>query len=306
MIFWIGFFTFVFAALYIDMAVLNKKVHTIRFKEALKQSAFWIGLAVIFNIAVYFFMGTEKAVEFLTAYLIEESLSMDNLFVFLMIFQYFQVPAQYQHKVLYWGILSAIVMRLFFIFAGVTLVAKFHWVIYFFGAFLVFTAIKMLLKKDEEIHPENNPLLKLFKRFVPVTHEYHQSRFFIKENGRIFATPLIVVLFTIEISDVAFAVDSIPAVLCVSNDLFIVYTSNIFAILGLRSLYFALAGLMPLFHYLKYGLALILGFIGTKMLIAEFYKIPTGIALGVVGFILIFSVIASIVFPPKKKGEVCN
>ncbi|HNW82623.1 MAG TPA: TerC family protein, partial [bacterium] len=301
MIFWIGFFAFVFLALYVDMTVLNKKVHTIRLKEALKQSAFWIGLAVIFNIAVYFFMGTEKAVEFLTAYLIEESLSMDNLFVFLMIFQYFQVPDQYQHKVLYWGILSAIVMRLIFIFAGVTLVAKFHWVIYVFGAFLVFTAIKMLLKKDEEIHPENNPMLKLFKRFVPVTHEYHQSHFFTKEAGRLIATPLMVVLFMIEISDIAFAVDSIPAVLCVSNDLFIVYTSNIFAILGLRSLYFALAGLMPLFHYLKYGLAFILGFIGTKMLIVNFCKIPTGIALGVVGSILILSVIASIVFPPKKK-----
>jgi tellurite resistance protein TerC len=301
MIFWIGFFAFVFVALYVDMAVLNKKVHTIRLKEALKQSAFWIGLAVIFNIAVYFFMGTEKAVEFLTAYLIEESLSMDNLFVFLMIFQYFQVPEQYQHKVLYWGILSAIVMRLIFIFAGVTLVAKFHWVIYVFGAFLVFTAIKMLMKKDEEIHPENNPMLKLFKRFVPVTHEYHKSHFFTKESGRLIATPLMVVLFMIEISDIAFAVDSIPAVLCVSNDLFIVYTSNIFAILGLRSLYFALAGLMPLFHYLKYGLAFILGFIGTKMLIVNFCKIPTGIALGVVGSILILSVIASIVFPPKKK-----
>lgn len=301
MIFWIGFFFFVFVALYVDMAVLNKKVHTIRLKEALKQSAFWIGLAVIFNIAVYFFMGTEKAVEFLTAYLIEESLSMDNLFVFLMIFQYFQVPEQYQHKVLYWGILSAIVMRLVFIFAGVTLVAKFHWVIYVFGAFLVFTAIKMLMKKDEEIHPENNPMLKLFKRFVPVTHEYHKSHFFTKESGRLIATPLMVVLFMIEISDIAFAVDSIPAVLCVSNDLFIVYTSNIFAILGLRSLYFALAGLMPLFHYLKYGLALILGFIGIKMLIVNFCKIPTGIALGVVGSILILSVIASIVFPPKKK-----
>jgi len=304
MIFWIGFFAFVFVALYVDMAVLNKKNHTICLKEALKQSAFWIGLAVIFNIAVYFFMGTEKAVEFLTAYLIEESLSMDNLFVFLLIFQYFLVPDQYQHKVLYWGILSAIVMRLIFIFAGVTLVSKFHWVIYVFGAFLVFTAIKMIFKKDEEIHPENNPLLKLFKKFVPVTKEYHRSHFFIKENGRIFATPLIVVLFTIEISDVAFAVDSIPAVLCVSNDLFIVYTSNIFAILGLRSLYFALAGLMPLFHYLKYGLAFILGFIGIKMLIAEFIKIPTGIALGVVGSILIFSVIASIVFPPGKK-DIC-
>ena len=305
MIFWIGFFAFVFLALYVDMAVLNKKVHTITLKEALKQSAFWIGLAVIFNIAVYFFMGTEKAVEFLTAYLIEESLSMDNLFVFLLIFQYFNVPSQYQHKVLYWGILSAIVMRLIFIFAGVTLVSKFHWVIYVFGAFLVFTAIKMIFKKDEEIHPENNPLLKIFKKFVPVTQEFHRSSFFIKENGRIFGTPLIVVLFMIEISDVAFAVDSIPAVLCVSNDLFVVYTSNIFAILGLRSLYFALAGLMPLFHYLKYGLAFILGFIGIKMLIEEFFKIPTGAALGVVGSILILSVIASIVFPPKKKSDGC-
>ncbi|HRZ80193.1 MAG TPA: TerC family protein [bacterium] len=302
--FWIIFFALVFVALYVDLALLNKRAHTICLKEALKQSAFWIGLAILFNVFVYFTMGTEKAVEFLTAYLIEESLSMDNLFVFLMIFQYFNVPSQYQHKVLYWGILSAIVMRMVFIFAGVTLVSKFHWVIYVFGVFLVFTAIKMILKKDEEIHPENNPLLKIFKRLVPVTSEYHRSSFFIRENGRLMATPLIVVLFMIEISDVAFAVDSIPAVLCVSNDLFIVYTSNIFAILGLRSLYFALAGLMPLFHYLKYGLAFILAFIGTKMLIAQWFKVPTGIALGVVGSILILSVIISVVFPPDKK-DIC-
>ncbi len=301
---WISFFLLVASFLFLDLHVFNKKEHEIKLKEALKFSAFWISVAVIFNIFVYFWFGHQKALEFLAGYLIEESLSIDNLFVFLMIFSYFKVPPKYQHKILYWGILSAIVMRFVFILTGVALVTKFHWVIYIFGAFLVFSAIKMVVKKDEEVHLDDNPLIKLFKKFFPVTNDYKKGHFFEKINGKLFATPLFIVLIAIETSDLAFAVDSIPAVLAVSTDPFIIYTSNIFAILGLRSLYFALAGLMPIFHYLKYGLALILGFIGVKMLITDFYKMPIGQALGIVAGILFFSVILSILYPPKKeKGE---
>jgi tellurite resistance protein TerC len=234
--------------------------------------------------------------------LLEKSLSVDNIFVFIMIFAYFRVPALYQHKVLFWGILGALIMRAIFIAAGVTLIQQFHWVIYIFGAFLVLTGIKMATQKDKEIHPEKNPVLKLFRRFMPVTERYEDSRFFVKKGRRWFATPLFVVLLVVETTDVIFAVDSIPAILAITIDPFIVYTSNVFAILGLRALYFALAGIMQLFHYLAYGLAAILVFVGIKMLLADIYKLPIAVALGVVAGILLISVVASLLRPRRDTG----
>jgi tellurite resistance protein TerC len=259
---------------------------------------------------VYFFFGYnegyekgyEKAMEFLAAYLVEKSLSMDNLFVFLMIFTYFGVSPLYQHKVLFWGIIGALIMRAIFIFAGVALIQKFNWIIYVFGAFLIYTGIKLATEKEKEIHPEKNPILKLFRRMMPVTSEFHEGKFFIKRDGRSWATPLFVVLIVIETTDVIFAVDSIPAVLAISHDPFIVYSSNVMAILGLRALYFALAGLMYLFRFLNYGLAIILSFVGVKMLITNFYKMPIGLALGFIGAILAVSIILSVLIP-KKDGD---
>lgn len=294
---WIGFNVFVLAMLALDLGVFHRKAHVIRIKEALAWSVSWIALALLFNVGVYYLRGPQTGLEFLTGYLLEKSLSVDNIFVFLLIFSYFKVPALYQHKVLFWGILGALIMRAIFIAAGVTLIQQFHWIIYVFGAFLVFTGIKMAMQKDKEIHPEKNPVLKLFRRIMPVTQEYEESKFFVRRAGRVLATPLFVVLLVVETTDVVFAVDSIPAILAITHDPFIVYTSNVFAILGLRALYFALAGIMQLFHYLHYGLSAILVFVGVKMLIADIYKIPIGIALAVIAGILLFSVIASLMRP---------
>ncbi|KPK99298.1 MAG: hypothetical protein AMJ91_08295, partial [candidate division Zixibacteria bacterium SM23_73_3] len=287
----------------LDLGVFHRKAHVIKIKEALAWSAFWITLALLFNLGIYFWRGPETALEFLTGYLIEKSLSLDNLFVFLLIFSYFRVPSLYQHKVLFWGIIGALIMRAVFIFTGIALVQKFHWVIYIFGAFLILSGIKMGLQKGKEIHPERNPVLRLFRRFMPVTDGYEDSKFFIKRAGRYLATPLFIVLLVVETTDVIFAVDSIPAILAITLDPFIVYTSNVFAILGLRALYFALAGLMRLFHYLHYGLSAILVFVGVKMLLVDVYKIPVAIALGVVASILLISVIASII-RPRKEGVI--
>jgi tellurite resistance protein TerC len=297
---WIAFNIFVLAMLALDLGVFHRRAHVVKIKEALAWSAFWIALALIFNLVVYFWRGPETALEFLTGYLIEKSLSLDNLFVFLLIFSYFRVPPLYQHKILFWGILGALIMRAVFILTGITLIQEFHWVIYIFGGFLILSGIKMGLQKDKEIHPERNPVLRLFRRFMPVTDGYKDKKFFIKRAGRYLATPLFVVLLVIETTDVIFAVDSIPAILAITLDPFIVYTSNVFAILGLRALYFALAGLMRLFHYLHYGLSAILVFVGIKMLLAEIYKIPVAIALGVVASILLISVIASIIRPREE------
>ena len=291
---WIGFNVFVLAMLALDLGVFHREAHAVSFREAITWSVVWVVLALLFNLGIYVWSGPQRAIEFLTGYLIEKSLSVDNIFVFLMIFTYFRVPAQYQHKVLFWGILGALVMRAVFIFAGVALVKQLHWIIYVFGGFLIFTGVKMITGHGKEIHPERNPVLRLFRRFMPVTPDYEEDRFFVRRNGIRYATPLFIVLLMIETTDLIFAVDSIPAILAITLDTFIVYSSNVFAILGLRALYFALAGLIQLFQYLHYGLSGILVFVGTKMLIADFYKVPIGLALGVVGLIITTSVAASL------------
>ncbi len=299
---WIGFLAFIIGMLVLDLKVLNRRQHEIGLREAFGWVAFWVSLALAFNIGLYFYKGSVSALEFLTGYLIEYSLSVDNIFVFIMIFGYFRVPPIYRHKVLFWGILGAIVMRAIFIFTGIALIEKLEWIIYVFGAFLVFIGIKMAFQEEKEIHPDRNPVIRLFRRIMPVSKDYVDGKFFFREAGKLIATPLFVVVLVIETSDVIFAVDSIPAILSITLDRFIVYTSNIFAILGLRALYFAIAGIMPLFHYLNYGLSVILVFVGIKMLIADFYKIPVSAALGVVGGVLLVSILASIAFP-KKNGD---
>lgn len=299
---WIGFLAFIIGLLVLDLKVLQRGHHEIKIREALLWTLFWVVLSLCFNLGVYYYMGTEKALEFLTGYLIEKSLSVDNIFVFIIIFSYFGVNPRYQHEVLFWGILGALVMRAAFIFAGITLIERLHWVIYVFGAFLVFIGVKMAFEKEKEIHPEKNPVLRLFRRLMPVAVDYSGSKFFIRKDGMLLATPLLVVLVVIETTDLVFAVDSIPAILSITHDPFIVYTSNVFAILGLRALYFAIAGIMPLFYYLNYGLSVILVFVGVKMLIADLYKIPVSAALGVVGGVLLVSILASIAFPRKEKN----
>jgi len=299
--FWILFNLFVLVMLVLDLGVFHRRTHVVKFREALLWSAVWIALAAIFAVIVYFWHGRVPALEFVTGYVIELSLSVDNLFVFLLIFRYFQVPTVHQHKVLFWGILGALIMRAVFILAGVGLIRQFHWIIYIFGALLVYSGIKLFRQENAEIHPEKNPLLRLFRRWIPVTQDYEGAKFFVRRPG-LYATPLFVVLLVVETTDVLFAVDSIPAILAITLDAFIVYTSNVFAILGLRSMYFALAGMMELFHYLHYGLSLVLIFVGGKMLVSHYYQVPTELALGIVAGILIISVVASILHPRKAKA----
>lgn len=291
---WIGFTIFVLAMLALDLGVFHRRAHAISIKEALLWSIVWMALAFIFNAGVYSWFGATRGLEFLTGYLIEKALAVDNIFVFAVIFSYFVVPVAYQHRVLFWGILGALVLRAIFIVLGAALLQKFHWVIYIFGAFLILTGIKLLLQRDDEIHPERNPVFRLFKRMVRSVSEYHSGRFFLSKNGKWYATPLLLVLVSIEVTDVIFALDSIPAIFAVTSDPFIVYTSNIFAILGLRSLYFLLAGVMHKFQYLKIGLALVLAFVGTKMVLADIYKIPIAASLGVVAALITGSVILSL------------
>jgi len=300
---WVGFNIFILIMLAVDLGVLHRKAHEVEFKEALTFSCICVALAIAFNIGIYFWRGHQDALAFLTGYLIEQSLSVDNLFVFLLILSYFRVPATYQHEVLFWGIFGALVMRLVFILAGVALIEKFHFIIYIFGGILIFSGIKLAFEKDKEVHPEQNPVLKLFRRLMPVTENYEGKRFFVHRAGRLFATPLFVVLLAIETTDIIFAVDSVPAVLAITRDPFIVYTSNVFAILGLRSLYFVLAKVMKLFHHLHYGLSIILIFVGLKMLAAEVYNIPTGISLAFVVTTLAASVAASLIWPSQKKNH---
>jgi tellurite resistance protein TerC len=299
---WGGFIIFIILMLLLDLVVFNKKTHEIKMKEALLLSLFWISLAIVFNVGVWIYMGQEKALEFLAAYLIEESLSIDNLFVFILIFSYFQVNPKYQHKILFWGIIGAMVLRAIFIIAGVALINRFHWIIYIFGAFLIFTGIRMALDKGAKIDPDKNPVIKLVKKILPVTTDNRYGHFFVRIDGRLYATTLFITLVMIEFTDLVFAVDSIPAVLAISHDPFIVYTSNVFAILGLRSLYFALSSVINYFRYLKFGLSAILFFVGVKMCISGFYKMPIGLSLGVLVGILTLSVLLS-VWIPKKEND---
>jgi tellurite resistance protein TerC len=284
----------------LDLGVFQRKTHVISVKEALLWSALWIILAMLFNVFIYYEMGSKKAVEYFTGYLLERSLSIDNIFVFVLLFSYFKVPPVYQHRVLFWGVVGALVLRALLIFLGVVLITKFAWIIYIFGGFLVFTGFKMAMQDDSHIDPEKNFVIRMYRKMFPVTNEYDNGNFFTIKDGKKIATPLFVVLIAIEFTDLVFAFDSIPAIFAVTNDPFIIYTSNIFAILGLRAMYFALAGIIDRFHYLKIGLSMILIFIGFKMLIIDLYKIPIGYSLGAIALILTASVVLSLLRPLKK------
>ena len=292
---WAGFNLFILAMLALDLGVFHRKSHEVSLKEAVTWSAVWVTLALLFNNGLYFFRGPDPAIEFFTGYLIEKSLSVDNIFVIALIFSYFAVPAVYQHRVLFWGILGALVMRAVFILVGSALLAAFHWILYVFGAFLLFTGVKMALMRDTEIHPEQNPVILLVRRLVPVTASYQEGHFFVRQAGRWAATPLFLVLAVVETTDLVFAVDSIPAIFAVTQDPFIVYTSNVFAILGLRSLYFLLAGVMGKFRYLKLGLSAVLVFVGIKMMLVDLYKIPSPVSLAVIAALLAVAIVASLV-----------
>ncbi len=299
---WIGFNLFVLFMLALDLGVFHRKAHVVSFREAIAWTVAWVTLAMLFNMGIWYYAGAQKALEFTTGYVIEYSLSVDNIFVFAMLFSYFAVPPLYQHRVLFWGILGALVLRALMIVAGTVLITKFAWIIYVFGAFLILTGIKMIVKREEEIHPERNPVVRWFKKLMPVTSDYRGDKFFVRENGVRMATPLFVVLLLVEVSDVIFAVDSIPAIFAVTKDAFIVYTSNVFAILGLRSLYFALAGVLDKFHYLKIGLGVVLTFVGVKMLLGHTaYKIDTLVSLGVIVAVLATSIIVSLLRPKKAE-----
>jgi tellurite resistance protein TerC len=297
---WIGFAVFVLGVLALDLGVFSRKAHEVRFREALTWTCVWVSLAMIFNAWIYIKFGSHKALEFLTGYLIEEALSVDNIFVFVILLSSFAVPKIYQHRVLFWGVIGAIVMRAIFIGLGVALISRFHWIMYLFGAILIITGIRLLFQSDDhEPHPEKNPIYKLARRVIPAVSEYHGGSFLIVRDGKRFATPLLLVLVAIEATDVVFAVDSIPAVFAITTDPFIVYTSNIFAILGLRSMYFLLAGVLDKFHFLKIGLALVLLFVGTKMVIADWYKVPIVASLATIAGLLSLSVVASLIWPKR-------
>lgn len=298
---WVLFGVVVSVMLIIDLAVFHRKPHVMSLREALAWTLVWVSLAAVFGATVFATQGSLKGLEFVTGYIIEWSLSVDNLFVFLVIFSYFAVPQAFQHRVLFWGIMGAVIMRGIFIAAGVGLLAWFHWMIYVFGAFLVFTGIKILRQGEAQVEPRRNPLLRLFARMMPIDPSYHGQHFFVRREGRLVATALVPVLIVIETTDVLFAVDSVPAILAITRDPFIVYTSNVFAILGLRALFFLLAGIMGLFRYLKVGLCLVLMFVGIKMLISDLYKIPITVSLAVVVSILASTVLASLVLRPAKE-----
>jgi tellurite resistance protein TerC len=299
---WAGFFAFITVMLMIDLGVFQRESHEVKMKEALAWCLIWFTLALSFNGLIWWWRGARLAQEFLASYLVELCLSIDNVFVFILVFAYFKVAPRYQHRVLFWGIIGAVIMRAVFILVGVSVIARFHWILYVFGAFLVYTGIKMALPNKEEVDvdPDHNPAVRLFRRFFPVTTKSHGGDFFLKENGKWAATPLFIVLIVIETTDLVFALDSLPAVLAITRDGFIALTSNIFAILGLRSLYFALNGVMQLFRYLKIGLALILTFIGVKMLIEAWIDISIGISLAVIGVVLATSVLMSVLIPENK------
>ena len=291
---WVGFAAFVLGMLALDLGVFHRHAHEVSKREALTWCLVWIGLALLFNSGIYFWRGGEKALEFFTGYLIEYSLSVDNIFVFLLLFSYFEVPPTYRHRVLFWGILGAIVMRGLFVALGAALLVRFHGIIYVFGLLLVVTGVNFIRQREIRVDPEANPVLRLFRRYFPITPGYRGQRFFVREGRRWLATALFVVLLVVETTDLVFAVDSIPAIFAITRDPFIVFTSNVFAILGLRSLYFLLAGIMGMFRYLKPGLGVILAFVGTKMLLADVYKIPVGVSLAVIATVLAVSGMASL------------
>lgn len=302
-ILWVTFNAFVVAMLAIDLGIFHRKSHEVGVKEALTWTCVWITLAMLFNLFTYYYFDKVKALEFFTGYLIEKSLSIDNIFVIILIFSYFKVPKAYQHKVLFWGILGALVMRFIFILSGVELIHRFHWLIYIFGGFLIITGVRMLTSGDQKIEPDKNPLIKLAKKIMPITTAFEGDKFFVKRNARTWATPLFLVVILIETTDLIFAVDSIPAILAISDDTFIIYTSNVFALLGLRSLYFALAGIEQYFKYLKFGLSAILVFVGIKMCIVDWFKIPIEISLIVIGFMLAIAMICSRILPLRPKNN---
>lgn len=292
---WLGFSIFIVLMLSLDLGLFNRKAHTIKYREAWIWSAVWVTLAMIFAAIVFHYQGSDRGFEFLTGYLIELSLSVDNLFVFLLIFSYFKVPARYQHRVLFWGVLGALFMRLTMIFVGAALINRFHWIIYIFGAFLVYTGLKMFRQEENDLQPDENPVVKLVSRFLPITRHYEESKFFTIIDGKRGGTLLLLVLIVVEVTDLIFAVDSIPAIFAVTTNTFIVYTSNVFAILGLRSMYFLLAGVVEKFHYLRTGLAIVLTFIGIKMLLGIVHVIiPIKASLIFVAVVLVGSVVASL------------
>ncbi len=297
---WIGFTAIVLVLLILDLGVFHREAREVSRKEAGVWSLVWIGLSLVFNAGIYYTSGSEPALEFLAGYLIEKSLSVDNIFVFLLIFSYFSVPLAYQHRILFWGILGALVMRGIFIAVGATLLHYFHWVMYLFGAFLIFTGIRIAVSDETESDPEDNPAIRLLRRVLPVTDKYEGQHFFVRHQGQLFATPLLVVLISVESTDLIFAIDSIPAIFAVTDDPFIVYTSNVLAILGLRALYFLVAGVLDLFVYLRYGLGVVLSFVGIKMVLVDVYHIPIGLSLGVIALVLTITVVASLVFPPTE------
>ena len=311
-IFWLVFNLFVLAMLALDLGLFHRERHVVQLREAMGWTAIWITLAACFAVLIYFFGHTMVgharpnsvlSLEFVTGYLIELSLSVDNLFVFLLIFRYFRVPASLQHQVLFWGVIGALAMRVVFIFAGIALLNRFHWFIYIFGAILIYSGIKLLRQGDNDIHPEANPMLRVFRKLFRVSNDYEGDKFFVRRGLVRYATPLAVVLVIVETTDLLFATDSIPAVLAVTREPFIVFTSNVFAILGLRSLYFVLAGMIEKFQFLHYGLSIILIFIGVKMLVSSYLEIPIGVALGAVAGVLAVSVLLSMLFPERTTAE---
>lgn len=302
---WVGFSVFILLMLSLDLGLLNRKAHTIKYREAATWSVVWVTLALLFAALVFYYQGTTRGLEFVTGYLIELSLSVDNLFVFLLIFSYFKVPAKFQHRVLFWGVMGALVMRLTMIFVGAALINRFHWIIYIFGAFLVYTGIKMFRQEELDIQPENNPVVRLVTRYIPITHHYEEQKFFTRVNGKLTGTLLLLVLVIVEVTDLVFAVDSIPAIFAITTDTFIVYTSNVFAILGLRSMYFLLAGVVEKFQYLKMGLSIVLTFIGVKMLVVSVgVHIPIWISLVFVAVVLLSSVAASLIWPKDCEMDI--
>ncbi len=298
---WGVFLLVVIAMLMVDLGVFHRKAHVLSMREATIWSIVWVVVALVFNAIVWVWLGHQKALEFFTGYLVEKALSADNIFVFAVLFNYFAVPPEYRHRVLFWGVLGAIVFRLTFILAGTALLKKFHWVVYIFGIIVIVSGIKLLMRKDEEIDPERNPVLRLARRFLPITPNYHGQKFFVRLNGKFMATPLTLVLLVVESTDIVFAIDSIPAIFAITRDPFIVFTSNVCAILGLRALYFLLEGMIRLFQYLDEGLAVILVFIGIKMLVSEFYKIPTWVALGFVAAVLAITIALSLMAERREQ-----